>query len=324
MKAVIFGGAGFVGLNLAEVLLTRGAEVTLFDRRTPQEAALAAFAKLPGALNLIQGDATVVETVRAAMPMAPDAVYLGAAVTAGPEREAATPAGIINLNLLAQIGMIEAARDAGARRVINLSSAAAYGLAGSRVDLLEETTPVDPTALYPITKWASERIGARLASLWGLSFVSARLSGVYGPWEHVTDVRDTPSPQFQVIRALREGRPALLPRAGLRDWVYARDVASALTALAQAPVLPRAVYNITGGAPSSVLAFGEAMAARLGGICRLTEAGEEPTIDMFGPHDRAPMSGAAIAADFGWVPSFGMKDAVTDLAVWLAEREQGA
>jgi UDP-glucose 4-epimerase len=267
---------------------------------------------------------TDLEAVRGAMPASPDVVYLGAAVTAGPEREAANPAGVISVNLTAQIGVIEAARDAGVRRIVNLSSAAAYGLAGGQVDLLEETTPVDPTMLYPITKWASERIGARLAALWGLSFVSARLSGVFGPWEHMTDVRDTPSPQFQVIRALRQGRPALLPRAGLRDWIYARDVADALARLGRAQELVRPVYNITGGAPWSVLAFGQRMAAHLGGVCRLVEAGETPTIDMFGPHDRAPMSGAAISHDLGWSARFGMLDAAQDLERWLMEHGDAA
>jgi UDP-glucose 4-epimerase len=321
MTAVIFGGAGFVGINLAEHLLARGHDVTLFDRREPQAAARAAFARLPGRLSIITGDVTDKGAVSAAIPAGADAVFLGAAVTAGPERDASDPAGVLQVNLVAQVGMIEAAREAGVRRVVNLSSAAAYGLAGGRVGLLEEDTPVDPTALYPITKWASERIGARIAALWGLSFVSARLSGVFGPWEHLTGVRDTPSPHFQVIRALRAGRPALLPREGLRDWVYARDVAAALAMLAEAPALPRPVYNVTGGRPWSVLAFGQGVAAHLGGVCRLAETGEEANIDLFGPHDRAPMSGRAIADDLGWTPRFGMKDAVADLAGWLAAEE---
>ena len=53
-----------------------------------------------------------------------------------------------------------------------------------------------------------------------------RLSAVFGPWERSNDVRDTPSPQAQILAAMQEGYEAvLLSRPGVRDWIYAVDVA---------------------------------------------------------------------------------------------------
>jgi UDP-glucose 4-epimerase len=320
MSVVIFGGSGFVGLNIALHFLAQGRDVALFDRRPPLDAVLMRTKALPGKLSVIIGDVTDDAAVKAAVRPRTDLVVLGAAITAGPERDASDPASIIKVNLLAQIAMFEAARDAGVRRVINLSSAAAYGRAGERLALLDEDAAADPVALYPITKWASERIGARVAELWGLDFVSLRLSGVFGPWEHQTGVRDTPSPQFQVLTALREGKPAILPRPGLRDWIYAPDVAEAVAVAAGAASLPRKVYNVTTGQPWSVLDFGQSMARGLGrGECRLAETSEAATIDFYGPVDRAPMSGEAIANDVGWRARFGLEAALADLITYQQE-----
>jgi UDP-glucose 4-epimerase len=317
MNTLIFGGAGFVGLNLAEHLLAGGHAVTLFDRRAPMDAALAVFRALPGKLTVILGDVTDPAAVKEAVRTGTEIMILGAAVTAGPERDAADPAGILSVNLMAQIPMLQAARDTGVRRVINLSSAAAYGAAGERVPVLEEHTPADPVGLYPITKWASERIGTRLGSLWGLDVVSVRLSAVFGPWEHATDVRDTPSPQFQVLRALERGEPALLPRAGLRDWIYAVDVAEALAAVAAAAALKRPVYNISAGTPWSVLDWGRLMARQFaGGLCRIVEPGEPATINLHGTSDRAALSTAAILADTGWRARFDMAASASHLSRW--------
>ncbi|MGL4441471.1 MAG: NAD-dependent epimerase/dehydratase family protein [Bosea sp. (in: a-proteobacteria)] len=320
MSVVIFGGSGFVGLNIAMWFLADRQDVTLFDRRPPLEAWLVHAKSLPGKLTFIDGDVMDADAVKAAVKPGTDLVVLGAAITAGPEREASDPASIISINLLAQITMLEAARDAGVRRVINLSSAAAYGRSGERLDVLDEDAAVDPVALYPITKWASERIGARICGLWGLGFVNLRLSGVFGPWEHLTGVRDTPSPQFQILKALEDGKTALLPRPGLRDWVHATDVAEAVAAVGKAETLPRNVYNISPGRIWSVLDFGQALARGIeGGECRLAVTGEVANIDLYGPGDRAPLSADAMARDVGWRARFGLEASVVDLMTYQQE-----
>ncbi len=329
MKIVIFGAAGFVGLNITQTMLARGHAVVAFDRRPLPPPATRHFAEADGTLEVITGDVTDLAAVKAAVGPGTDIVIMGAAITAGSAREARDPASILEVNLLAQLAMLEAARDAGARRVINLSSVAAYGLASGRESVLDEMMPGDPVGLYPITKWASERIGARLGSLWGLDVVSLRLSGVFGPWEHDSGVRDTLSPQCQVFARLQRGETALLTRPGLRDWIYAVDVAEAVLAVATADRLPRNLYNVSSGAavgaPFSVLDWGVMMAHHFrGSACRLTGEGETANIDLFGPTDRAPMATAALADDIGWRARFGVKESVAHMAAWLGQSGAGS
>lgn len=315
MTVLILGGAGFVGLNIAERLLAEGRTVLLFDRAPPPGAARAAFAALPGRLDAVQGDVTDAAAIRDLVRPGIDSIVLGAAITAGAERDAREPSAILGVNLMAQIPVLERARDFGVRRVINLSSAAAYGRAGEREAILREEVPADPVGLYAVSKLASERVVARLADLWGLDAVSVRLSAVFGPWERATGVRDTLSPQLQVMMRAAAGEPAVLERPGRRDWIYAPDVAEALARLLAAGPLPHRLYNVSAPQTWSVLDWGRALAQSMpGSTCRLAEPGEAATVSLHGSIDRAPLDTARLASDLGWSARFGCDDSAAHFA----------
>lgn len=317
MKILIFGGAGFVGLNIAEASLRAGHDVVAFDRSQVPDAAALAFAGLPGRFEVRAGDITDEAAVAAAVQPGVELVVMGAAITAGRARDAADPATTLRVNLLAQVPILEAARAAGVRRVVNLSSAAAYGAAGEHVDELTEDTPGDPVGLYAITKWASERVGARLGDLWGMDVVSLRLSGVFGPWERATGVRDTLSPHCQILAAAAAGEAAILPREGLRDWIYAPDVADAVLAVAGAATLGHGVYNVSTGRRFTLLDWGQRLARSFPGfVCRLAQPGEAATIDFHGPSDRAPLAVGRIADDLGWRAATDGLESADRLAAW--------
>jgi UDP-glucose 4-epimerase len=324
MNVVIFGGAGFVGLNIALVLLERGHEVTLFDRAALPPTARRAFSPHDARLRVLQGDVTDRAAVEAAIGSGCDAIILGAAITAGPAREAAEPERILAVNLLAQVPMLEAARRARVRRVINLSSAAAYGASGEHFGLLEETTPCDPQSLYAVTKFASERLAARLADLWQADVVSVRLSAVFGPFERPGGVRDTPSPQALIVDCLACGVPALLSDPGMRDWVYATDVAEVVAMLIETAKPRHALYNISSGVTFTAEAWGNALAAhRPGFVCRLAKASEAPTVTVHGSA-RAPLSVARFADELGWRARFDCEASAADMSRWLRDHHDGA
>ena len=309
MRILVFGGTGFVGLNIVAALVARGHAVTVFDRAGLPPAARKEFAPHADRLTAIQGDVRDSRAVEAVIAMGHDAIILGAAITAGPEREASDPETILQVNLLAQTPILIAARSSGVKRIINLSSAAAYGASAFRNVLLDEETPCDPASLYAITKFASQKVAARLAVLWQQEIISVRLSAVFGPWERSNDVRDTPSPQAQMLAAMQKGYEAVLSRPGVRDWIYAVDVAEAVTLLIEAAKPKHQLYNISTGVEWPALQWGQELAAlHPGFVCRLTDAGEVATIDLHSSADRAPLSVGRMADEFGWRARFGCAD----------------
>ncbi|WP_159009893.1 NAD(P)-dependent oxidoreductase [Bradyrhizobium sp. S69] len=325
MKILIFGGTGFVGLNIAAALLARGHVVTLFDRASLPVAAQRDFASFAKSLTVVSGDVTDRQAVIDLVAAGFDAIVLGAAITAGPARDAADPELIMQVNLLAQLPVLVAARRGGVGRIINLSSGSAYGAAGTRHAVLDEDTPCDPETLYAITKYASERVAARLAALWNLDIASVRLSGVFGTWERATGVRDTLSPQAQMLACLHQRSEAVLPRAGVKDWIYAPDVADVVVLLIEAPKLEHGLYNISTGRAWSALQWGQKLAElHPGFVCRLAGPGEAATIDLHGPTDRASLSISRLEAEFGWRARFGCDESVADLNAWWTRHQEGA
>jgi UDP-glucose 4-epimerase len=324
VKVLIFGGTGFVGLNIAAALLARGHAVTLFDRAGLPVAAQQDFASFAKSLTVVSGDVTDRQAVVDLVAEGFDAIVLGAAITAGPARDAADPELIMQVNLLAQLPILAAARRNSNVRIINLSSGSAYGAAGTRHAVLDEETACDPQSLYAITKYASERVTARLAALWSLDIVSVRLSGVFGTWERATGVRDTLSPQAQILACLAQGSEAVLPRPGMRDWIYAPDVADAVTVLIEARKPKHLLYNISTGREWSALQWGQKLAELHPGlVCRLAGSDETANIDLHGPTDRAPLSISRLEQEFGWRARFGCDESVADLSRWWMQHWEG-
>ena len=324
MKILILGGTGFVGLNIAAALLARGHGVTLFDRGSLPPAAERVFTRHPGALMVIEGDVTDRDFVQKTVTAGFDTIILGAAITAGPARDAADPESILQVNLLAQLPVLVAARRSGVTRVINLSSAAAYGAAIPRYGWLDEETPCDPVSLYAITKFTSEKVAARLAALWPFDIISVRLSGVFGPWERATGSRDTPSAQMQIVKTLQQQTEAILERPGVKDWIYAPDVADAVALLIEAARPQHRLYNISTGREWSALQWGQDLAAlHPGFVCRLARTGEAATIDLHSQTDRAPLSILRLEQEFGWRARFGCADSAADLNIWWTQHGGG-
>ncbi len=327
---LITGGAGFVGLNLAEALLARGEHVVLFGREASlPEPAPARFAALPGRLEVITGDVADAPALRALFRgRAIDRVFPFAAITAGPEREAADPHAVLDVNLHGLIRTLEAARDAGGvRRVVLPSSAAVYGESAYSHAVLEETTtPPVPVSLYGVTKYAVERAGLRLCGHWGLDAVAARIGATFGPWERDTGLRDTLSVHLSIAGAAARGEEAVLPPAPVPayDWVYVRDLAAGLLALLDAPRPPHRVVNI---------ASGRDWAPEIGACCdilarafprfrwRHAVPGETPSIRWNETRPRGLMSVAAVA-DFGWTPTYTPAAAYADYAAWLSSNRR--
>jgi UDP-glucose 4-epimerase len=124
---------------------------------------------------------------------------------------------------------------------------------------------------------------------------------------------------------LRERKEAILPRPGIRDWVYATDVADAVSLLLEAPRPRHRLYNISTGREWSALQWGQDLAAlHPGFVCRLARSGETPTVDLHSEADRAPLSVLRMDQEFGWRARFGCADSVADLDNWWTHHGEGS
>ena len=311
MHVLIIGGAGFVGLSIAEALLARGDAVSLFDAREP-------YAALPGSPSVVTGDVRRDEDVARAFAGKPDIAIYGAAITADAARDASEPQRVLDVNLGGLPRAMAAARDAGVKRFILLSSASAFGDAAFRDKPLAEDDPAPaPSSLYSITKFAGEGVARRLGALWSMDVRMVRLSAVFGPWEHATGARDTLSPPFQVARLAEARKSVVLPRDTPRDWVYSRDVAGAVLALIDKASPRFDLYHVGPGTTWPLSQWATALGATV-------RVGAAPNVDLFGDRDRAMLAIARLTADLGYRPRFTSAAACAeDYLRWLNRGSDG-
>jgi nucleoside-diphosphate-sugar epimerase len=174
----------------------------------------------------------------------PDVVIHAAAVTAGIDRERSDARTVVDVNVGGTQSVLDACRKNGVGRIVHVSSGAVYGAATFGSETLDETTLVEPSGLYGITKLAAEQLARRHAVLHDADVVIARLSAVFGPWEYPTGVRDFMSPMLQLVRAGLNGETSRYVEDAPRNWVYAPDAARAIAGLALAPVPRFGCYNV--------------------------------------------------------------------------------
>jgi UDP-glucose 4-epimerase len=249
MRALVTGGAGFIGSNLVDALLDQGAEVDVVDtlvtgRRSNLEAS--AFGR--GA-RLHEVDITDKKTLTELVgDVAPDVIWhLAAQIDVRKSIE--DPAFDAGVNVVGTINVLEAARVAGVGRVVNTSTGGAiYGDAD--VIPSPETTPPLPMAAYGQSKFCAERYLGWYGRLYQQSNVTLRLGNVYGP-------RQDPLGEAGVIAIfcgkLREGAAPTIYGDGrqTRDYVYVGDVVRAQLAAGQSSVTGE--INVGTGRETSVL-----------------------------------------------------------------------
>ncbi|EDP65499.1 putative NAD dependent epimerase/dehydratase [alpha proteobacterium BAL199] len=326
MTVLIAGGCGFIGLATAERYLTDGAEVVLFDRNDLHPVARRAFDALPGRYTLVRGDIRQAEPIAQAIgDHKVDAVFYGAAVTSGPERERDAPDSVIEVNLVGLAQTLKAAHKAGVRRLVNISSGAAYGTGafgdtGWSGPLDEYGTREEPFKIYGMTKHGSERLVRRYAELTAVEAVSVRLSTIFGPWEIDSGARDTLSAPMQAAQLARAGKPALFAREDKLDWTSSRHVAGALQALMAVPKerIKSDLFNVTSARQVSVMQMCAALKRRFPDFeYRLAGAGETPTINLHGDKDRFPMKPDRLADEIGHRLSDDLDATMTDFIDWM-------
>jgi UDP-glucuronate 4-epimerase len=317
-SVLVTGSSGFIGLALGEALLSRGVKVVGVDLEPPPPGALKRYGELSGEFVHVKSDVgsnTVMAEAISAHNV--DRIVALAAITADIDRERRAARSVIEVNVGGTIATLEAARATGVKQVIYIGSGSAYGAAGYDEPLLvEEKTPSRPESLYGISKLAAEQTALRLGDVFELDVRVGRLGTCFGPWEYATSARDTPSAVFQIVQNFRSGKPVSLPRPHPKDWLYSRDAAQAIISLLEADATAPRICNLAAGFIWSLEDLCKLLQEEDEGFAWNTAPEAAPTINLYGPRDRAPMDCTRIR-DLGFAPRYDLQPAIRDYLDWL-------
>jgi nucleoside-diphosphate-sugar epimerase len=245
MKALVTGGAGFIGSHLIEALIRRGARVTVLDNLSLGSRENLAWAGAGDALEFVEGDAGE-GTLLAKLLPGTDWVFHHAALPSVP-RSVAEPLESNAQNLDATLRLLVAARDARVKRFVFASSSSIYG--DSDAPAKHESLPPQPLSPYALQKFAAERYGQLFHQLHGLPTVSLRYFNVFGPRQSFD------SPYSGVIAKfctafLRGEAPVIFGDGSQsRDFTFIDNVIAANLLAAEAPAdrVAGRVFNIACG-----------------------------------------------------------------------------
>jgi UDP-glucose 4-epimerase len=301
VRALVTGGAGFIGSNLVDALVARDHAVTVVDdlstgKHENLDAALAAGAEL------VESDVRDAAAVRDVFTrVKPEAVFhLAAQIDV--RKSASDPAWDAGINVGGTINVLEAARAAGVRRVVNTSTGGAvYG--EGQIIPAPESHPVAPEAPYGQSKFAAEGYCELFRRLHDVSAVSLRYGNVYGP-------RQDPLGEAGVIaifcgRLLAGERPVVFGD-GLqtRDYVHVDDVVAANLAAVDSDTF--GACNVGTGVETTVLQLVEALAP-------LADASFEPEHRPPRPGEvpRNPLDCTRAREALGWESRVLLDDGLT-------------
>ncbi len=243
VRALVTGGAGFIGSNVVSALLQAGHEVVVLDdlssgRRENLEGLAAA--------RLIEADVRDRNAVAAACEGAEAVFHLAASV--GNKRSIDDPRADASVNLLGTLNVLEAARQGGVRKVVLSSSAGVLGEVESLP--VTEEHPARPISPYGASKLAAEKMALVYHGLHGLEVACLRYFNVYGPGQRY-DAYGNVLPIFISLLLAGEEITVFGDGEQTRDFVYVDDVARA-NLLAAAPHSPSGVFNVASGRALSV------------------------------------------------------------------------
>lgn len=230
MKALVTGGAGFIGSHIAQSLCEQGAEVIVLDNLLLGSTRNLSW-KTPGdRLDFVEGDIGDEVLVRKLVEGC-DWVFHQGALPSVP-RSVQDPWASHVPNIDGTLKVLIAARDAGVKRFLFASSSSIYGDVDT--PFKHESLPPNPLSPYALQKYAGEKYGLLFHKLYGFPFVALRYFNVFGPRQAFD------SPYSGVIAkfctALIRGERPVVHGDGLqsRDFTFVANSVAANLAAAEA------------------------------------------------------------------------------------------
>ncbi len=338
MQVLITGMAGFIGMHLAQALVSRGHKVVGFDNLSSitypsslKEDRLKAlgFAQIPayakqetaqdGALTFMRLDLTDQESVQHLIQGRQFDAVVNLAALAGVRLSTQEPEAYFRSNADGFFNVLEAVRaiEQDRRpRLIFASSSSVYGDC-THVPFSEDDCSIEPVSVYAATKRINELIAQTYALRFNIDATALRFFTVYGPWG-----RPDMAP-FIFTKAMLAGQPIRLFNEGRlrRDFTYVDDIVEGLVRIVEGsgnapkhPAKPYAVYNIGNGTPIELFDFVHELEMAAGVKAQLIMEPMQP-----GDVHQTYADVRRLQKDYGFTPHTALHDGIGRFFAWYQD-----
>jgi len=238
VKVLITGGCGFIGSEVVRVAIERGHEVVNLDKLTyaGNPANVAEFMTDPR-YAFIHGD--IADPELASQAVDGCEVVVNLAAESHVDRSLHNPTEFIETDVVGTATLITAAREAGVRRFVQVSTDEVYGSIPSGA--FRETDPIQPSSPYSASKAGSDHLVRAYHHTYGLNVTTCNCSNNYGPYHFPEKLIP-----LCLTRILDSGPlPVYGDGSNIRDWLYVEDHARGIARILESGTVGE-VYNIGG------------------------------------------------------------------------------
>ena len=311
MRAVVTGGAGFIGSTLVDRLLADGHDVVVLDDlSTGSEANLADARSTAGdRLRLEVVDLREDRSIELIAGAGAEVVYHLAA-QADVQASVENPVNDAMVNVLGTLRVLEGARAGGTRKVVAAASGGTlYGDADPSLLPLDESTPHRPESPYGASKLAAGAYLRVYGSLYGVGWTELALANVYGPRQ---DADGEAGVVAIFAGRLLAGEPCTVYGSGeqTRDFVYVDDVVEAFVAAAERG--DGQLFNIGTGVETSVDRLYRSMTALVDGPAEPLRAAART-----GEPERSALDHSLAAAELDWRADIDLDEGIRRTIDWF-------
>ena len=309
MKALVTGGAGFIGSNIASSLIERGYDVRVIDDLSSGYQENLRNYLEQGRIEFIRGDVRDMASLDAAMSGGVDVVFHLAA-SVGRQRSLDNPRTDSEINLIGTVNVLEAMRKHHVPRIVYSSSAAMFG--ELITPTIDEEHPQNADSPYGVSKLAAEKMILAYAGIYGFTGVCLRYFNIYGINQRY-DLYGNVIPIF--AKRIYSNENMLIYGDGLqtRDFVNVKDVAKA-NIIAAENATKTDVYNIGSGQSVTINWLAETMKRISGKDVSIEHVPERPA-DV--RHCKA--NAGKIYNELGFKTEIGLEDGLEEYMKWYEE-----
>ncbi len=247
MKAMVTGGAGFIGSHLVEALLQRGTDVVVFDNLST--GSVEHLSGCMDEIEFIEADIRSEPDLRRAFSTGVDVVFhLAAHISVSDSMK--NPALCLDINVHGTNLLLQTAAQTGVKKVVISSSAAVYG--DQQQLPITESALLQPLSPYGASKQMDETLAALYTRSFNLPVVCLRYFNAFGPRQNPDSPYAAAIPIF--FQRVMQNEEIVVYGDGnqTRDFVYVKDIARANILSAESTAADGMAVNICSGVPTSI------------------------------------------------------------------------
>lgn len=315
MKALVTGGAGFIGSTLVDRLLAEGHQVDVIDDLSSGSLANLASARSigEGNLKIHTLDIRSPDVITVIERRQPEVIFHLAAQM-DVRVSVKDPVFDASVNIIGTLNILEGARTAGTRKIVFVSSGGTiYGNVGPEDLPLRESHPQRPLSPYAISKKAVNDYLFAYRELYELDFTTLAFGNIYGP-------RQNPHGEAGVVAIfaglMLDGRQCTIYGDGsqTRDYLYVDDAVDSLVR-AGGDRGGGLLCNVGTGVETSVLQVHDAVAHGVG-----VDAAPMHVAERTGELQRVALDPGRAAMQLGWQPWTSFQDGVDQTVAWFRDQ----